>query len=282
MLGVSGVQLCASAGAADLPLSADGVVPLDTSLLSPAFKKALGLDVAALTASEAGATQLTFQSDPSVSGSKGTQGGGQQGSAEGTTGAAEPDARVGSHRRADGAEGASGEGAQISVHSTEAAHHARATAAVHALAPGALPAALGCAGAQDCTRACTRVALVVGSRSDTASTAPPGRAQSAQRASPGDQYAAGVSGSGYSKRPRAAVAPDAGGEEGVPDSTGTAKRSRLVWTSQLHKRFVDAVSFLGSKTAVPKGACGSRRVREGSHARLRLPCCPRLHQPSCS
>jgi hypothetical protein len=29
------------------------------------------------------------------------------------------------------------------MHSTEAAHHARATVAMHALAPGALPAALG-------------------------------------------------------------------------------------------------------------------------------------------
>lgn len=32
----------------------------------------------------------------------------------------------------------------------------------------------------------------------------------------------------------------------------TLKRPRLVWTPELHKRFVDAVSHLGVKTAVPK------------------------------
>ncbi|XP_010452413.1 PREDICTED: transcription factor PCL1-like [Camelina sativa] len=41
------------------------------------------------------------------------------------------------------------------------------------------------------------------------------------------------------------------------DSTGdeparTLKRPRLVWTPQLHKRFVDAVAHLGIKNAVPK------------------------------
>jgi len=30
------------------------------------------------------------------------------------------------------------------------------------------------------------------------------------------------------------------------------KRPRLVWTPQLHKRFVDAVAHLGIKNAVPK------------------------------
>lgn len=33
---------------------------------------------------------------------------------------------------------------------------------------------------------------------------------------------------------------------------GTVKRARLVWTPQLHKRFVDVVAHLGIKNAVPK------------------------------
>ncbi|KAG6641114.1 hypothetical protein CIPAW_09G050400 [Carya illinoinensis] len=40
----------------------------------------------------------------------------------------------------------------------------------------------------------------------------------------------------------------AGGEE----PARTLKRPRLVWTPQLHKRFVDAVAHLGIKNAVPK------------------------------
>ncbi|KAH0723515.1 hypothetical protein KY285_006061 [Solanum tuberosum] len=46
---------------------------------------------------------------------------------------------------------------------------------------------------------------------------------------------------------------------GMADSSGvgdeparTQKRPRLVWTPQLHKRFVDAVAQLGIKNAVPK------------------------------
>ncbi|KAI3678280.1 hypothetical protein L6452_37567 [Arctium lappa] len=35
-------------------------------------------------------------------------------------------------------------------------------------------------------------------------------------------------------------------------STRTSKRPRLVWTPQLHKRFVDVVAHLGVKNAVPK------------------------------
>ncbi|XP_040992216.1 transcription factor PCL1-like [Juglans microcarpa x Juglans regia] len=38
-----------------------------------------------------------------------------------------------------------------------------------------------------------------------------------------------------------------------PSSAGrTSKRARLVWTPQLHKRFVDVVAHLGIKSAVPK------------------------------
>jgi SHAQKYF class myb-like DNA-binding protein len=37
-----------------------------------------------------------------------------------------------------------------------------------------------------------------------------------------------------------------------PSSARTLKRQRLVWTPQLHKRFVDVVGHLGIKNAVPK------------------------------
>ncbi|XP_031496257.1 transcription factor MYBC1-like [Nymphaea colorata] len=39
---------------------------------------------------------------------------------------------------------------------------------------------------------------------------------------------------------------------GVDEPARTLKRPRLVWTPQLHKRFVDAVAHLGIKNAVPK------------------------------
>ncbi|CAN0910235.1 Transcription factor MYBC1 [Linum grandiflorum] len=39
---------------------------------------------------------------------------------------------------------------------------------------------------------------------------------------------------------------------GGDDQARTLKRPRLVWTPQLHKRFVDAVAHLGIKNAVPK------------------------------
>ncbi|CAE6075322.1 unnamed protein product [Arabidopsis arenosa] len=52
------------------------------------------------------------------------------------------------------------------------------------------------------------------------------------------------------------VDPDAAAEEGdsgTEDLSGkTLKRPRLVWTPQLHKRFVDVVAHLGIKNAVPK------------------------------
>nr|GMC81939.1 transcription factor PCL1-like [Ipomoea batatas] len=44
-----------------------------------------------------------------------------------------------------------------------------------------------------------------------------------------------------------------GGGGGAGDEPArTLKRPRLVWTPQLHKRFVDAVAHLGIKNAVPK------------------------------
>ncbi|GAA0181103.1 hypothetical protein LIER_30200 [Lithospermum erythrorhizon] len=39
---------------------------------------------------------------------------------------------------------------------------------------------------------------------------------------------------------------------GLDEPARTLKRPRLVWTPQLHKRFVDAVAHLGIKNAVPK------------------------------
>ncbi|KAI3444292.1 hypothetical protein Pfo_000957 [Paulownia fortunei] len=44
----------------------------------------------------------------------------------------------------------------------------------------------------------------------------------------------------------------AGGAAGSDEPARTLKRPRLVWTPQLHKRFVDAVAHLGIKNAVPK------------------------------
>ncbi|KAK3003834.1 hypothetical protein RJ639_018113 [Escallonia herrerae] len=43
-----------------------------------------------------------------------------------------------------------------------------------------------------------------------------------------------------------------GGGAGSDEPARTLKRPRLVWTPQLHKRFVDAVAHLGIKNAVPK------------------------------
>ncbi|GMH20222.1 hypothetical protein Nepgr_022063 [Nepenthes gracilis] len=43
-----------------------------------------------------------------------------------------------------------------------------------------------------------------------------------------------------------------GGAGGGEEPARTLKRPRLVWTPQLHKRFVDAVAHLGIKNAVPK------------------------------
>ncbi|XP_077242691.1 transcription factor MYBC1-like [Tasmannia lanceolata] len=46
--------------------------------------------------------------------------------------------------------------------------------------------------------------------------------------------------------------PDVGSGPGSDEPARTLKRPRLVWTPQLHKRFVDAVAHLGIKNAVPK------------------------------
>ncbi|KAI3694639.1 hypothetical protein L1987_77607 [Smallanthus sonchifolius] len=43
-----------------------------------------------------------------------------------------------------------------------------------------------------------------------------------------------------------------GGAGEEADSSRTSKRVRLVWTPQLHKRFVEVVAHLGVKNAVPK------------------------------
>jgi len=49
---------------------------------------------------------------------------------------------------------------------------------------------------------------------------------------------------------------------GGPEGGAPGKRPRLAWTPQLHKRFVDAVSHLGLKTAVPKTIM---QVRSAGH-----------------
>ncbi|XP_023741317.1 transcription factor MYBC1 [Lactuca sativa] len=46
--------------------------------------------------------------------------------------------------------------------------------------------------------------------------------------------------------------PELGGGGAGDEPARTLKRPRLVWTPQLHKRFVDAVAHLGIKNAVPK------------------------------
>lgn len=50
----------------------------------------------------------------------------------------------------------------------------------------------------------------------------------------------------------AADSPELGSGAAGEEPARTLKRPRLVWTPQLHKRFVDAVAHLGIKNAVPK------------------------------
>jgi hypothetical protein len=45
-------------------------------------------------------------------------------------------------------------------------------------------------------------------------------------------------------------------DSAVRTTETTLKRPRLVWTPQLHKRFVDVVAHLGIKNAVRKRVCG--------------------------
>ncbi|KAL6523305.1 hypothetical protein OROGR_016908 [Orobanche gracilis] len=52
--------------------------------------------------------------------------------------------------------------------------------------------------------------------------------------------------------PGMSAAAGGGGGGGSDEPARTLKRPRLVWTPQLHKRFVDAVAHLGIKNAVPK------------------------------
>ena len=47
------------------------------------------------------------------------------------------------------------------------------------------------------------------------------------------------------------------------------KRPRLVWSPALHARFVDAVTHLGIKSAVPKTIMQARAGRSGSRRALR-------------
>ncbi|KAL1531152.1 Homeodomain-like superfamily protein [Salvia divinorum] len=54
------------------------------------------------------------------------------------------------------------------------------------------------------------------------------------------------------QNPNQQAPPNSSAEEGGEEPARTLKRPRLVWTPQLHKRFVDAVAHLGIKNAVPK------------------------------
>ncbi|OIW03207.1 hypothetical protein TanjilG_21839 [Lupinus angustifolius] len=54
------------------------------------------------------------------------------------------------------------------------------------------------------------------------------------------------------QQPSSADSGDFGSGNGADEPARTLKRPRLVWTPQLHKRFVDAVAHLGIKSAVPK------------------------------
>ncbi|KAL6997751.1 hypothetical protein U1Q18_007876 [Sarracenia purpurea var. burkii] len=57
----------------------------------------------------------------------------------------------------------------------------------------------------------------------------------------------------HSSQPNSAEFDSESGAGGAGDEPArTLKRPRLVWTPQLHKRFVDAVAHLGIKNAVPK------------------------------
>ncbi|KAG1338346.1 transcription factor MYBC1 [Cocos nucifera] len=76
------------------------------------------------------------------------------------------------------------------------------------------------------------------------------------------------------------------GDEG--SAARTLKRPRLVWTPQLHKRFVDAVAHLGIKNAVPKtimqlmGVEGLTRENVASHLQKYRLYLKRMQQTSSS
>ncbi|KAJ0723456.1 putative transcription factor MYB-HB-like family [Helianthus annuus] len=53
-----------------------------------------------------------------------------------------------------------------------------------------------------------------------------------------------------------------GGGEEANSSVRTSKRPHLVWTPQLHKRFMDVVAHLGVKNAVPKTIMQLMNVEE--------------------
>lgn len=57
---------------------------------------------------------------------------------------------------------------------------------------------------------------------------------------------------GHSSQPNSSAEFDSAEGGGTEEPARTLKRPRLVWTPQLHKRFVDAVAHLGIKNAVPK------------------------------
>ncbi|KAG1365490.1 transcription factor MYBC1 [Cocos nucifera] len=86
--------------------------------------------------------------------------------------------------------------------------------------------------------------------------------------------------------PRPDPDPGGAGDEGA--AARTLKRPRLVWTPQLHKRFVDAVAHLGIKNAVPKtimqlmGVDGLTRENVASHLQKYRLYLKRMQQSSSS
>ncbi|KAL1188026.1 Transcription factor LUX [Cardamine amara subsp. amara] len=83
---------------------------------------------------------------------------------------------------------------------------------------------------------------------DRVGSSSPGSDSKKQKTSDGD----GDVGGGVDPSTDIAMAAEEG-DSGTEDPSGkTVKRPRLVWTPQLHKRFVDVVAHLGIKNAVPK------------------------------
>jgi SHAQKYF class myb-like DNA-binding protein len=88
-------------------------------------------------------------------------------------------------------------------------------------------------------------------------------------------HAADPSAAGYTKRVRGAAeeppAAAAGNGGNGEDGAGASKRARLVWTPQLHSRFVDAVTHLGIKAAVPKTIMQARNTHGAFRLRQSYP-----------
>lgn len=87
-----------------------------------------------------------------------------------------------------------------------------------------------------------------------ASSATVSRLRSASSSpSSGNVAATGVGGGSFPSFPGKPAAEDKDNSaESAGEKAAAVKRARLVWTPQLHKRFVEVVAHLGIKSAVPK------------------------------